>query len=164
MLSCLSAHGRDKDGFKASVSADITSIILNGNISIGFSHRFSEKWSANGGATLQIPKSSKYDEEKEEHDSMLSESGELPVWKKTYPEFRMGIRFWPEKFLDGPYMAVGCSHGVRSGTDMIVGCGYAAGIWKGLGISAGYEIMLIDSLRNGLLNTKGITIRIHYRF
>ncbi len=159
----MAGHGRDRDNFKASLSSDLTSLIMNGYIRTGFSHAFSEKWSAEGGAALQIPGFAKGEEERE-HDSILSGGEEGIKWGKRPPEFRMGVRFWPEKFLEGPYISIGCCHSISAWTDMAIGLGYAAGIWKCLGISTGYELMLIESLKNGLLNTKGITIRIHYRF
>ncbi len=102
---------------------------------------------------------------KEEHDANLSEEGSIhDGMKKSGPEFKAGFRYWHNRFLKGPYLGLYCSYNLTSGTDMVLACGYAVRIWECMGMSIGYEIKFIDSILNGLPETKGITIKFNIAF
>ncbi len=163
---CISASGRNGPDVKAAATIDITSMITDRNMKIGFSHPFSMNFSAEGSMALQIPWSRKLTPEETGHYSMLTgaDEPEKRVIPDLRPEFMMGIRYWPRGFCDGIYMGIYFSHGIKARPDMAVGCGYAFRIWKGLGLTAGYETRVIESLREGIFGTEGITIGINYIF
>ncbi len=164
LSACISSFGQQAGDVRASISADVTSIIMAREVRLGASHSFSEHWSAEGNAAVQIPILHKSRPDEDEHDQLLSEGEEKTVREKRHPEFRMGIRFWPRKYMDGPFMAIHCSHNMKSGTDIVLEGGYAVRIWKCIGVAAGYEIKLIDSITNDRFGTEGITIGINYTF
>ncbi len=164
LVTCVTASGQKGPDAKIAFSVDIASLIMNRSINIGFSHPLSAKWTSEGKIGIQIPEADK-DEEKKEHEVLLG--GRYSVKRsiaELSPELRMGARFWPSKALHGAYMGISCSYNSEKGTDLVLGCGYSAAIWKNIGMSAGYELKLIECLEGGIFNTAGITITIDYKF
>ncbi len=163
LFVCASASGQKIPDARASASLEISSIILHRDIKISFGHSFKDRWSAEGGASIQIPASSDMTEQEKEHESFLSGEEDRTIGI-LHPEFRIGLKYWPRRFMEGPYIGTGCSYDMKSGADMTAGLGYTARFMKHLGMSVGYEIRIIDSIGKGTFNTKGIRLEINYIF
>ncbi len=164
LFACISASGQKTAERTANLSIDIAAIITDRDMRLGFSHSVTGKWSAETGASLQILRSSEIPEEEAGHDSMLSDGDEEMKFRKLRPEFRIGMKFWPGEYSEGWHLGIYCIHGLSSGTDLAIGFGYAAAIWRNIGISAGYELKLLDSVRRERFGTEGITIKLNYSF
>ncbi len=162
MIAYISAYGQGNPHAKATVSIDLTGLIADRNARLGFSHGFHERWSAEGEASIQIPEA-RGGEEENGHDSMFSDN-DGNGRSVHCPELRMGVRFWPERSHKGAYLGLYCSNSLKGATDIVLGCGYALGIWNGIGFTAGYELKLIEGIRNSIFSTKGIRISINYSF
>ncbi len=160
ILACSPAFGQKV--FRGTVSADAAAAMTDRSISIGFGHSFSEKFSAEGRVSVQIPETAG-DLTEIEHEQLLSGKGKSEV-RELRPELRMGMRYWPGKFSDGPFIGLQCSYGVEAGTDMVMECGYAVMIWKGLGAVVGYEVRVLEGIRSDIFDTKGLRIGINYSF
>ncbi len=165
LITCVSASGQKSPDAKITLSIDIVSLSVNRTVRIGFHHSVSERWSAGGRIAVQIPEHA-VDSVRIEHANMLQgrEEPEKYIIKSVRPELSVGMRFWSGRFFSGGYTSFSCIYNVFSGADMALGFGYAAGIWKGLGISAGYEIRIKESLKRGKFDTSGITISVNYTF
>ncbi len=138
---CGLAYGQDRPHAKAAVSLGIASLISENAIAIKFCHRFGEGWSAGGG--FFIPYSND---------------------RASYPEFTMGIRYWPGSSLEGPYIGLGCRHNLISGPEMTAGCGYSIRIWRCIGLSIGYELRIPGNAKSTVIKSDGITIDLNFRF
>ncbi len=139
LFTCIHAPGKAKPGKTAKVkdaalSVDITALMTGRNAKIGVSHLFADRWSAEGSFSMPAP------------------------------EFRAGAKYWTGKYQDGGYFGFFCSHDLNYGTDMVVACGYAMRICRYAGLSAGYELKIIDSIGNGAFRTEGITIELNIIF
>ncbi len=164
IFACIPSYGQRKEDIKAAVSADIPSMILDRNLALGLSHTFHGHWSAEGMFSVRIPPVPFSSEEEEEHDKTLSGEDGYGTFYAPDTEFRIGLRFWPGKFLDGAYLEIGCLHGMSAGNDIIMEFGYAMRAWKGIGFTLGYEILLAESMKRGIFSTKGLRIGINYSF
>ncbi len=165
LLTSASAYGQKPGDAISAISLDLASLAMTHNVRLGFSHLFAEKISAEGDVSVQIPEPLK-DAEEEEHESLLAGQNDYRkrITKNIRPEFRIGIRLWPRKYLEGGYIGIYGSHSYSSGTDMAVGCGYSLMIWRFFGITAGYELKLLDCIQKGVFRIEGITLRIYYMF
>lgn len=160
----MTASGQSRPEAKAAVSAELASIIMKRQIGLGFSHPITERWSAEGRMALQIPEKGGKTAEEEEHDSSLSAEDSSGKMMRLRPQIMLGTRFWPCGFMEGAYLGLYGVHSVGAGIDITAGCGYTAGIWKGLKISAGYEMKLDKNAVERDFNADGITISINYIF
>ncbi len=166
ILSYATASGQTQEKARASLCIDLAAIITERNVRFGFSHSFSERWSAEGKASIRFIRHETEMTEEDRHEEMLEgkeESGEIPD-ENLYPEFRIGFRFWPGRYCSGAYVAVYCLHDLKYGTDMTIGCGYAFKVWKCLGITAGYELDIRKCITGGRFSTDGISLGINYIF
>ncbi len=174
-LICITLSGRTREEIRASIFTDISSKAGSHNLCFGFSHNLSTHWSVEGRCSFLVPGLVWSEEEREHYGSLGKEvrnSGkEVRDSAKALlsggggsPELQAGFTYWPERFYDGWYIGTACSHTIRGDTDIIMSCGYAARIWKGLGFSAGYEVRLFERMKAGTLGPEGIKIGIYYAF
>ncbi len=162
LFACIPALGQKTEEFRASLSFDTVPVIADRTVRMDFHHSFSGKWSAGGGMSIQVPAYPETAAEDEEHRSMLAGGEAKKIAAPMRPEFRMGIRFWPQQFFEGCYIGISCFHSLSSGTDMEIEGGYAARIWGNLGISLGYELKPLECTESGKFGRNGFTICINY--
>ncbi len=155
--------GQTEEKVRAALSVEIVPIITDGDIRLGFSHSFSERWSAEGMASIGFRRRSSGMTEEDMHEEMLEDSGVLTT-ADIHPEFRIGFRFWASRPFHGPYAILYCLHSRRTGTDMTIGFGYAFSIWKCLVVTAGYETSIRESIKRGSFGPEGISLGINYIF
>ncbi len=161
---CALASGQSRPETRASIYADIPSIIMNNRMVLGFSHSFSTRWSAEGSLGLNIIKSGPADTKEIEHESMLGLKNDRKNGRTEESNFMIGLKYWPHKYYEGAYLGVHCSYNIKKQTDIAVDCGYAIKAFKHLGIVVGYRIMLMECMNSNIFNTEGITIGINYIF
>ncbi len=139
-------------------------MVLDRSLTLGLSHIFHGRWSAEGMFSVRIPPIPFSSEEEQQHDTTFSGKNTDKTFYAPDSEFRIGVRFWPEKFLEGTYLGIGCLHGMSAGNDIVMEFGYAMKAWKGMGFTLGYEIPVAESLRGGIFSAKGLRIGINHSF
>lgn len=169
ILSCLciccSSSGQVKKG-ALSIYTEPLDYLKRGSATIGFDYAFDEKWSAEGSASFPFAHGRSRDDEEADHDSSLSGHKYDGLAGTGYSgnEYRMGICFWPQMHNDGPFMKLCCLCGTGKGADLVLGIGYAISIWKGCGVSIGYETGVISIARSDANGNNDINLRLFYRF
>lgn len=169
ILSCLciccSSSGQVSKG-ALSVYTEPLKYLKRGTATIGFDYAFDEKWSAEGSASFPFAPGKVRDNEEADHDSSLSwhKNNGIAETGGSYNEYRFGICYWPRMHNDGTFLKLCCSCGTGKGADLMLGAGYAISIWKGSGISIGYETSVISIARNDANGNSDINIRLFYRF
>lgn len=169
ILSCLciccSSSGQVKKG-ALSIYTEPLDHLKRGSATIGFDYAFDEKWSAEGSTSFPFAHGRSRDDEEADHDSSLSGHKYDGLAGTGYSgnEYRMGICFWPQVHNDGPFMKLCCLCGTGKGADLVLGIGYAISIWKGCGVSIGYETGVISIARSDAYGNNDINLRLFYRF
>ncbi|MBR2063512.1 MAG: hypothetical protein IJ971_02310 [Bacteroidales bacterium] len=162
---CCTSYGQVKK-VALSVYTEPLKFLKKGSATIGFDYAFDDQWSTEGSASFPFAIGKGHDSEEADHESGLSghKSTGVEGLSSSHNEYRMGICYWPQKHNDGSFMKICCTCSTGKGADLLLGVGYAISIWKGSGISFGYEMGLLSIARNDTYSNSDINIRLFYRF
>lgn len=164
-ICCHPLSGRKDERKEVSASLDLLHLLDEGRLSMSIRYSFHESWSMEGRTSLPVLQKHEADPDKKEHDSGLS-------WKQSpatdpvmeYPEYGIGMTYWPKEHMNGPYLTLRCTCGIGMGADMVSGAGYAITIRNGLGIETGFEIHVLSIAGNGTRRKRHMNFGIFYRF
>lgn len=159
-------YGQDSGLGRASVSADMTSLLKYGMAEISFSHLFIGNWSAEGGVSLKPPSSvSGPDTEKETHESDLAAGDEAPVADESMKQtMRMGFRFWTDTYMKGASFGIGCVLHSREKPCLSIDAGYTIRIFSHAAASITYGIGIPAGSGNGITSQYGLKLKLSYIF
>lgn len=135
---------------------------LRGSVHAGISYSFDRHWSLGGEACVTYKRLAKGKSELEqEHDGEFSSACGI----SADPFLQSGsivLSYWPEMAFKGLHLSVG----VRSDevTDIITEAGYTLSLWKDICLSIGFHVPIIQSISEGSIDAKSITLGINYRF
>lgn len=142
---------------------DLTSF-LRRSATVNVYYGFSRHWSAAFEASISYNGISRKKSDTElEHSGEFSHSTSVGPDRDHHAE-RLLFSWWPSQTLQGFSLSAGIQSGSHSGFDILTEAGYTIGIWKGLCISAGIRIPLLEGIRERNINARSIKAGIHYRF
>lgn len=145
---------------------DILSLVNRSTVDVGFSHPFHTNWSAEGGGLVSIPRMAGKNAERLEHEENLDieENSNTTEDIRVGHRFLLGMRYWPAGYLNGPHLSLSCAFRTKGSPDIILGGGYAIGIWKGIGADLGYRHTITDTGNKEDEIIKGLYVSLYYRF
>ncbi len=140
---------------------DLTAF-LRSSVQAGVSYSFDRHWSLGGEACVTYKRLAKGKSELEqEHDGEFGTVSGI----SAEPFLQSGaivLSYWPDTAFKGLHLSVG----IRSdeATDIITEAGYTLPLWKDICLSIGLRVPLIQSISDGSIDAKSITLGINYRF
>ena len=135
---------------------------LQGSVHAGISYSFDRHWSLGGEACVTYKRLAKGKSELEmEHDGEFDPASGI----SADPFLQSGsivLSYWPETAFNGLHLSVGVR--ADENTDIITEAGYALSLWKDICLSIGFRVPIIQSISEGSIDAKSITLGINYRF
>lgn len=166
ILTPLSMYGQDSRRVRASISADMTSILRYGMAEISFSHKFPGNWSAEGGASLKpYTHATGAETEKDTHESDLANDDEAPVNDDNPKQaMRIGFRYWTDMYMKGTSFGIGCVCRSREKARLALDAGYTIRIsgHAAVSVTYGLEIPAGDEDRSTVKD--GLKLKLSYTF
>jgi len=164
LLQFSMADAQDIGRERASISIDLAALMKENAVIIGFSHRLSDHWSAEGSISPGLPGRKMSDPERQEHEEMLT--GETIAENDSgKPEvLGLGFRFWKDGYMTGSFISISCMYGIGAESDIRIGAGYAIRLLKGTSMSIGYETGLLRHGNNDEITGEGLNIRFTFIF
>jgi hypothetical protein len=137
---------------------------LNRAVSIDVSYGFGNHWSLTAEATISYKglsriKSTVESEHIEEFVKSSPQTSKHDLHRKSFI-----FSYWPSETFKGFSISAGIQSGSQNEIDIITGTSYTFNIWKGLGVSTGISIPLLEGIRNKVLDAQHIKVGINYRF
>lgn len=165
-LTAESLYGQDPGPGRASVSADMTSLLKYGMAEISFSHLFLGNWSAEGEASLKPPSSASGTEtEKETHESDLAAGDEAPVTDESMRQaMRIGFRYWTGTYMKGASFGIGCVFRPQEKPCLSIDAGYTIRIFGHAAASMTYGLEIPAGSGSGIPAKGGLKLKLSYIF
>jgi len=165
--SAISCHSAEKTDY-IKTGIDIISAACLGTIRIEALYGFSEKWSVGSEIGINLKAMKTYTEDIGTiHKNDLEEQIK-PIatdrFRQVFQEISLSIQYWPVKMFSGPFIHVGMTHKDRDRPDCFTGMGYSIHIWKDLGLTLMYRLMIMDAIKKRNISAEGIRIGINYIF
>jgi hypothetical protein len=140
---------------------DLTAF-LRSSVQAEVSYSFNRHWSLGGEACVTYKRLAKGKSELEqEHDREFDSASSI----SAEPFLQSGaivLSYWPDMAFKGLHLSVG----VRADevTDIITEAGYTLSLWKDICLSIGLRVPIIQSISEGSIDAKAVTLGINYRF
>lgn len=153
---------------KNSMRTDFARAICFSTIDLSFAHRIADRWTIEAQTSLNIKiLTDGEDMETLLHQNALSDSdnqnGQRP-FRDDLTEVSLSAGFWPQGTFRGAVFHIGGIMKNRSGPDIFCGMAYTFPIWKGLCTDLGYQMCIMETIKNKTIQYNGIRIGISYVF
>ena len=140
---------------------DLTAF-LRSSVQAGISYSFDQHWSLSGEACVTYKRLTKGKSELEKEHNGEFNTAYIISAEPFLQSGSVVLSYWPDVAFNGPHLSVGIR--TDEATDIITEAGYTLSIWKDICLSIGLRVPIIQSISEGSIDAKSITLGINYRF